>query len=494
MNWNKLVFSIFLVLLLSFTGLADNNSKNNDISSNTSFDVDPGILPDSPFYFLDTFMEERSLGHDPEKALQFKEEKMAEAKAMAAKRNKELTKEVLDRAYDYGKVLEKEVTPQMEDKVKDSAVREKRTLDTVLKDVPDVKEDVLKNIDQTEKIVIAAKVSSKIKELCATLAKLDSVAYAQTCKISESSPQWLKEEHQQLSTEQEEQTKVFASKLSDCFDNPSQCDCKGMGVKSFEDICMKASRAAAECQKGDNKACDAGSSIQFDPKEYLPDYLIPIFEEKIKMQDKRKKDNDLVPDLCKKGGATSEESCQKIMMEKYLPSACKEAGISTKEECMNLIKSQHGDFPAPCRDAGTEEECTKIMQQWGKNEQEKGFSDHMNEDMPSDIKEKVKQCLGISNLDEKEKCFQSISTTFKDDQPNKGESDIQKWSEPEHTPPMIPPTSEEKPVINQPESSEIGEDKSQTKDDDKVTSSKQESDTLEDSKKEETISTTEKKE
>src|SRR3989344_1188471 len=63
------------------------------------FNVDPGITPDSPFYFIDKLLETGS--DDPEKALEYKEEKIAEALVMAEEGKEVHAKEAFERAQKY---------------------------------------------------------------------------------------------------------------------------------------------------------------------------------------------------------------------------------------------------------------------------------------------------------------------------------------------------------------------------------------------------------
>ena len=75
-----------LCLLLSSFALADDTTtvteEVDDASSDLYADLgdvtltqDAGLTPDSPFYFLDEFVERSLIGNDPQRALQYKEEK-----------------------------------------------------------------------------------------------------------------------------------------------------------------------------------------------------------------------------------------------------------------------------------------------------------------------------------------------------------------------------------------------------------------------------------
>ena len=99
-------------------------------------------------------------------------------------------------------------------------------------------------VQKEQQIQTAAELVAKINELCKTLAKLDPLQYADSCRPKSDSPTWMKEQDKRLTKEQEQQAQVFFDKLSQCFDNPKQCDCKGMGVQKFEDFCTQQNALA----------------------------------------------------------------------------------------------------------------------------------------------------------------------------------------------------------------------------------------------------------
>src|SRR3989338_4459610 len=100
----KLIYPVlFFIVLFSTSVLAD---------------LDPGILPDSPFYFIDNMFERPS--NDPDKALAYREEKKAEHVQRA-----------LDKASEYSNIIEEQATPEMEAELKESSISLTEALDDI---------------------------------------------------------------------------------------------------------------------------------------------------------------------------------------------------------------------------------------------------------------------------------------------------------------------------------------------------------------------------
>src|SRR3989344_2641763 len=94
------LLSAMLMVLLAVSGISAQDEAGETLAA------DPGILPDSPFYFIDELFETLSVGSDPERALQYKEEKIAEARVMAERGKAEFAKEALVRVSGYNVILE----------------------------------------------------------------------------------------------------------------------------------------------------------------------------------------------------------------------------------------------------------------------------------------------------------------------------------------------------------------------------------------------------
>ncbi len=321
------------------------------------FTVDAGITPDSPFYFIDEFFER--VGNDPEKAREYREEKLAELKAMAAEKNKDAAEKALTKAQEYGEILEKEVTPEMKDKVNKNAAAIEGVLEQAAEELPELKEEIKVKLEQEQRIAFAAEVSTKIKQLCETLAKLDPQQYAETCKTKEDSPAWQKKQDQQLTEEQQQQAAEFTVKMRRCMETEGkECDCE-FGIQSFDEMCVQGKRCQQEV---DSDACKAQLSDSFDFKSRLPDYLHPIME-----------------GLMKEFASKMSQQMKTGDVTGMFPPACTEAGATTMQDCMQIMEKEG---------------------QFGRGMIKQG--------PPERIAEFGRDCHAVQDLAEKSRCFEDF--------------------------------------------------------------------------------------
>lgn len=147
---NKKVIAIFLVLVFLFTGVA--YGQTNDLP-------DPGMLPDSPFYFLKSLSE--NIGTiftfgDNAKAgrfLNLSEKRLSEAKALADKGNTEMAERAIER---YQEQVENalsraerarergEDTDDILTRVSEATLRHQETLADVYEKVPEEAKPAIK--------------------------------------------------------------------------------------------------------------------------------------------------------------------------------------------------------------------------------------------------------------------------------------------------------------------------------------------------------------
>src|SRR3989344_997132 len=102
--------------------------------------TDPGILPDSPFYFADQLFERA--GDNPEKAFHYRQEKIAEAHAMAEKKKSEYARQALDKASEYGSIIEEEATPELEKDLEEIAIVVEQVLIEISDELPELADDI----------------------------------------------------------------------------------------------------------------------------------------------------------------------------------------------------------------------------------------------------------------------------------------------------------------------------------------------------------------
>ena len=416
------------------TQTSDENSPETSIESDTTFDKDAGLTPDSAFYFLDEMFERP--GDDPEKALDYKEEKIAEAQEMIEANKPEEAQQVLEKALEYGDILEKEVSPEIKERAIESS-------EQIIKILDDLKEQSSgegwniegtfdDNIEQEGNIAVAAELAEKINDLCMTLAKLDPLQYSDVCRSGDNSPRWMRESDKELTKEQEKQADVFFDKISSCFENPKECDCAGMGVQSFEDFCTEQSTNAVACFEGNEESCkmmDEGA----DPSDLLPDYLLDVFYDVEDKFSKAKFDN-FMPKECEKAGVTSPKECKELMFKLNAPKECIDAGLdgsSSEDEkkCGALMFKSNS--PKECIDAGINPEdedaprkCGKLMFQKNAPSQclEAGLTGERRDDEAKcrqlmqgkgQFRERNtaqfdRDCNAIADADEKMKCYEQF--------------------------------------------------------------------------------------
>ncbi len=80
-----------------------------------------GLTPDSPLYAVDDFFEGILVGDNPERAIAAKEEKVQEFREMVEAGDVESAEKALEKTNEYGKLLEKEVTPDIERRARESS-------------------------------------------------------------------------------------------------------------------------------------------------------------------------------------------------------------------------------------------------------------------------------------------------------------------------------------------------------------------------------------
>lgn len=315
---------IAMVMMLLLTALSPAVAQEET----TGLTVEAGITPDSPFYFIDTFFEK--VGNNPEKALQYKEEKLAELKVMAEEKKTDAAIRALMKAQEYGTILEKEVTPAMETTVNEKAAAVEAVLTQAGTNLPELKEQIKEKQEQEQRIILAAEISTKIKQLCETLSKLDAQQYAESCKTDKDAPQWQQRYDQELTAEQQKHAQVFAEKLIQCMETQGKvCDCEGMGVQKWGEVCIAQQELKRNCDAGEEEACKAMiEQGSIDMLDYLPDYLYPV-----------------VQGLMGKFNQAQERQYDQFEgKEEYLSRACKEIGISSVKECAAYMKEKYEEF------------------------------------------------------------------------------------------------------------------------------------------------------
>lgn len=325
-------------------------------------EVEAGTTPDSAFYFLDKFFDR--FGDD----LKIREERMAEIKVMIEEGKIEEAKEALESYNNYLTGLEKEIEPGERGEVRRSAVAITKVFKEIEKDIPEEdREEFLGVLEKEESLVTAVEIADKIQTLCQDLAKLDPVAYAETCKIGEDAPEWKLRMHEDLTKEQEEIAKDFVGIMKECFETSGQdCDCEDISFYDFSVACSKAAPLATACDiEGDEVACDELDNLEMPE---LPDWLQPIWED-LEQGMTEAQYNMHMPFECVEAGVTDPRECGKVMIKEHSPLECRAALLESdcdsefecREICDNIMFEKHA--PIECIDKGitSPEECGRFM-------------------------------------------------------------------------------------------------------------------------------------
>ena len=386
MKYKIIIFSLVLIVFASLSIAEDLFEKDvesetlsvESISADIYSDIkevklqeSAGITPDSMFYFVEDFLEGLQ-SDNPDMALQYKEEKIAEVREMIKAGKIGPAKKALQRAGKYGKILQKEVTPELQLRARESSKAVKNVLqdleddidklegneDVSSTDMVEVRVLVEEQNEQQDKIALAAQSSSRISELCKQLAELDPLEYSNVCKTDDDAPKWKQNLDRELTATQKKEAKEFFSVMSECFRNPNACRCDDISIIPFAEKCKVIAPLAAKCEKGDEDACNEMESIE-DPMDLLPDYLRDVMEDL--EDDYGDSKHDLhVPKECAEAGATDRKSCSKIMFKLHAPEECVKAAEAGKINMKNEREAKKAcekimfeiDAPEECIKAG----------------------------------------------------------------------------------------------------------------------------------------------
>jgi len=396
----NIFFPLFVILILSFSIVSaeDIYSDLGDVE----LQQNAGLTPDDTLYFMDDFFESAFIGNNPKRALSYKDEKIAEARQMIEEGKIDEAKKALESVEKYSDVLQREVSPDIEREVRESskAVKEVlRELDDKIEgeDWNDVRKSVDEHDEREDEIALTAQITSEIQDLCEKLSQLDPLEYSRVCRTDEGAPKWQQKLDEELTGDQEKEAKEFFGIMSQCFQNPRECQCDSISVPAFADKCNEIAPIAVACDEGDDNACQQMEEID-DPIELLPDYLQDVLA---KIEDKYGEDKfeHFMPLECEEVGATtkeaceevmfkihspepcvraledgritgtnereSREQCEKIMFEDEAPEECLAAGVTNFEDCGSFMFKQHA--PQECLDAGLtgesrsdEKECREL--------------------------------------------------------------------------------------------------------------------------------------
>ena len=412
------------------------------------FDRSAGITPDSPLYFLEDAIFTRFRGD-----LENREKKIAEIKQMIEEEKYDEARKALARYKRFADKLEEEVDPEHEEEARRTAAKIRKVLRELREQIPeeDRKEFIDDIVDQEGRIATAAEIAATIKNLCEKLAKVDPSQYARTCKTDDDAPKWKKDLDKRLTKDQKEEAEKFFRVMSQCFEDASQCQCDEISVDAFAEKCSIIAPLAAECDAGNEDACDEMDAIEDEEpiEDLLPPHLQEVLREMEKYNDARHENH--IPRECEEAGVTDRKGCMRIMFEIHAPQECVDAlergdidptnERESREQCEEIMFQENA--PQECIDAGLKDhrECGRFM--FEQNAPEECIEAGLTGESPRDHRECDKimdqfrddhgprdgpgrgfafgaNCAQIENKDEKLECFENAFS----DAENRGPRDF----------------------------------------------------------------------
>jgi|TARA_Y100000310_G_scaffold149698_1_gene149045 hypothetical protein len=323
---------------------------------------DAGTTPGSPFYFIDKFFDR--FGDD----LKVKEERIAEIKAMVEAGDIESAKEVLKDYMKLAEEIEHEIDPERREDAKRSSAAIRNAMKDIRNQLPpgEKGEFVSEIMNQEHKIATAAEIAGKIKELCTQLSELDPLEYSRMCKTDDNAPKWQKKLDKDLTKEQEKIAREFVGVMKDCFKTSGQdCRCEDIPFTDFSNACSEAAPLAVACDvDGNERACEKLDDLEMPE---LPDWLQDIWEELEEGMMESQYDMHM-PKECVEAGATTPKECGRVMIETNAPEECRQplldSGCDSERDCRGICDKIMMEIHAPeCAKAGitNPRECEKFM-------------------------------------------------------------------------------------------------------------------------------------
>ncbi len=429
--------------------------------SDASLEVEAGSTPGQFGYFIDEFLD--SFGNEADVMA----EKFAEIKKLLNEGKKDEARVALKNFRDYANKVQENASPEERDKLRKYVAAINNELSFLRGQGHD---DFVSEIESSARNVLSAMELVKVIEgACKNLASLavsDFEAQKQfenLCKPSESSSRWHKEYYESLTDEQKEEVKKFIKVIKSCFKNPRECDCAAAtDNQDFVNQCSLIAKAEANCQDGDESACQASEDIgegifeTLSDSPHLQGALEEIEREFSNIEDERFDSH--MPSECREAGITGRENdarkqcmlitlrsdseegppeecrealieavengetsdrelrkiCEEAMFKENAPQECIDAEITDHKECGRFMFKENA--PQECLDAGLTGEsprdhrkCEEIMKKFDGGER-RGHGPGINFD-----------CRKIEDPEKRLDCFDKIASQVRDNFDNRGE-------------------------------------------------------------------------
>jgi len=303
-------------------------------------------------------------------------ERFAEIRTLIRRGEIEEAKELLVYYREFADNLEREVTPEQKDEVvKLTKIirREIRGMDAMLSDVD--REEFDEISEKAKDVGIAAEIAATIEALCEQLAEVSPKEYDRVCGgIDEDTPEWRREQHRELTSEQEEEAREFFEIMSQCIETSGrECRCADISVVAFADKCAVIAPLEAICDDESipedeaEAACDEVDEITEDIEDLLPDYLLDVLDQVIEGFEDNEFDQHGPPEECEEAGVFDREGCEAIMFRIIAPEECIEALDRgeiepTRRDCEEIMFDIHA--PEECVEKGITDprECGRLFE------------------------------------------------------------------------------------------------------------------------------------
>ncbi len=353
-----------------------------------------GVTPDSPIYVFDKIVDDVQLafakGDDKtKKALEIKEERIAEAAVMVGKNKPDQAKSALELATKAAEQAQKELDPEFEKETNEKVRRAAKLLSGLQEKLPDqgwegVEKALDAQLSEEEKVRVALLVSKSRLTYCDAIAQqdFDIMKQDELCQV-EKAPQWLKERVEgEFKAREEKARGLIIDTVSTCVLDPKKCDCSQIPVSKHSQSCEVKKALAIRCEyENDDSACSELASEKLE--DFLPEFIGEEGKQTV-LAHLREKEQEMFekfkPPEC--AAVSDFRECFSVMKELYgTPPECE--GLSD-DECMELMKSKGPDseeermqnFPPECKEAGVTNplDCAEIMfSKYGKPPQCEGL-------------------------------------------------------------------------------------------------------------------------
>ncbi|MBI2144117.1 hypothetical protein HYU17_03115 [Candidatus Woesearchaeota archaeon] len=371
------MFCLSLLLLASAVAAQDDGEEEFLVEEELVPEESAGVTPDSPLYILDKIVDNVQLamakGDDKtRKALEIKEERIAEASVMVDKKKPGAAQSALELATKAAEQARRDISPELEKETNENVRRAAKLLSGLEEKLSDTEwEEARKALDaqlsEEERVRVAMLVSKSRLSYCDSLAKqdFDLMKGDELCQI-EKAPDWLRGRVEgEFRAREDNARKQIIDSVSTCVIDPKKCDCSQIPVAKHSQDCEVKKALAIRCEyENDNDACAELSSEKAE--DLLPEFIGEEGKGTV-LEILKKKEQQMFekfrPPECE--AAATFEECFQVMKDLYgTPMQCE--GLSD-EECMDFIKrnppGEKPNFPPECNEAGVQEplKCAELM-------------------------------------------------------------------------------------------------------------------------------------